>query len=105
MASHYKMSSNLLKIDRYECRISSNSNDMKSTFSFDSLQSQKDSFNIGVKYEANVEIGVEGAKVTAPIESSLSYSSSKEVRDERNYINNNFNFKSTSESKLSLYEL
>ena len=44
---------------------------MSSSYSFKSLNSQKNVFVIGAKIEAEVEIGTEGAKVTAPIETSL----------------------------------
>lgn len=55
---------------------------MSSSYSFKSLNSQKNVFVIGAKIEAEVEIGTEGAKVTAPIETGLQYSRSKETSEE-----------------------
>lgn len=77
---------------------------MISSYSFDSLRSQKSGFSIGYKIEAEVEIGTEGiGKVTAPIESSLSYGKSKEMSEEKSSQEKNLNYKSTRESIQTLY--
>jgi hypothetical protein len=75
------------------------------TYSYSTLASQSKKYGVEVGIEAEVELGVEGAKVTVPVKVGMSYSNSKETTEERNMAADGFTSSTSRVAYARLYML